>query len=258
MYMTRERTIHENINNASLVFCMRIEQKIKEPPYIPFLEVYTYGLVARFFELSENRVQNAYTSNRHIFTNDCTLISGKDLALYAINQKPLGKHYGYLCEFPNGVMANVAYSANMVFNSRALLHFAVLFEDESDVASRLTKMLDSGDYVKSGYLPTNKPWFLTVGANQAANGDAVICPFVAQQKKERILSNPKPPEKTETKVGCAKKCARVSRSGKVLKVFDSAMDAARYYEIKPHCVYSVLNGQAKTTGADKYMFKYIK
>ena len=67
MYYSRQQSLHRNIDNASLVFCTKIAQKVKEPPYIPFLEVYTYGLVARYFELSES------ASKTHIIRTDICL-----------------------------------------------------------------------------------------------------------------------------------------------------------------------------------------
>lgn len=259
MYYSRERSLHENINNASLVFCTRIAQKVKEPPYIPFLEVYTYGLISRFFELSESRIKNAYNSNRYLFEDDCTMISGRDIAMYATDQKNLGKHYGYLCGFPNGIMAEVSYTTNIVFNSRALLHFAVLLEKESDVASDIAKMIDTGDYQKHGYLRHNTPWFF---AEQERVHETSMCPFVSAQMKTDNHAVDAPPVKLESKANKnTKKCARVDSLGRVIKVFDSAADAARYYGIRGKNIYNVLNGRAQTvnspSGDATYRFRYI-
>ena len=184
------------------------------------------------------------------------MTSGKDIAKYAIEQKSLGKHYGYLCLFPNGVMSDVAFSANIVFNSRALLHFAVLLEKESGVAEDIAKMISSGTYKTYGYLERNKPWFLM---EQETVGKSYTRPFVAQARADSCLLNA-PPEKIESKTSRnKKKCARVDAWGKIIRVFDSAAEAARYYGIRNGCIYNVVNGKSQTTrvGDVQYRFKYI-
>lgn len=165
--------VYNKVADFSLMWCMQLAAHVKKPPYIPFFEVCTYDLVARYFGVTEKRVKNAYNNARHVFENDCAMLTGRDILPVAIESKNMGRSYGYSMTFPNGVIASVSFGANMVFNGRALLQFAVILQNESKVARTISKMLwemifGSPTYAlygtKSSFSSSTvkrvRPWFL--------------------------------------------------------------------------------------------------
>lgn len=166
MLNNQTRIVQNKISEFSLMWCMQLASHIKEPPYIPFFEVCTYGLVARYFGVAEKRIKNAYTGNRHLFKNNTAMLSGRDIAPVAIEKKNLGKSHGYLMKFPNGITTEIVFSANMVFNGRALLYMALILQNESKVAKDIADMLwkitfdwDEKHSFCRNVKPVN-PWFL--------------------------------------------------------------------------------------------------
>lgn len=254
MYLKQiERTIHTNVNNQSLVSCARIAELIKDPPVIPYYEGFTFPLLARYYGLTEKRLRNAYNSNRHIFTNDCTQVSGCQMLHYVNDVKNLGVHNGYLCEFANGVVVQIAYSANMIFNYRALLNFAVILRNESEIAKQIYDVLHKNEYHNWGYLNRKKPWFAEFKEGQEEQPAA--CPYVATIKDDDKPHDDKP-LKTQSKRPNAVRISQLDTNGNAVHVWNSATEAANVLGISKNSVYNCLHGRCKTAGGGKYRFAY--
>jgi len=263
MYQTDEKQIHYEINDASLVFCTQIAENVKATPYIPFFEVYTYGLVARYFGLTEKRILNAYKTNRYRVENDYAILTGKEITPYAKDVKSLGASYGHLCEFPNGVMAEIAYSQNVVFNSRALLHFAVILRDESAVAKKIYDIFDAKRCKNHVYLERKNQWFLTnpneprYAPKAEEKPTEVVCPYMADMaaRKEAATKKSEEPQAKETdgaqkprNTRNAKRCAQLDVHGNVLYTWESGAAAARALGLSAKDIYDVCGGYAKSVG----------
>lgn len=178
---------------------------IKDPPVIPYNEGFTFPLLARYYGLTEKRLRNAYNSNRHIFTNDCTQVSGSQMLHYVNDVKNLGVHNGYLCEFTNGVVVQIAYSTNTIFNHRALLNFAVILRNESEIAKQIYDVLHKNEYRNKGYLNRKKPWFAEFKDEQLA-----VCPYVETMKDDDKPHDDKP-LKTQSKHPNAVRISQLDR-----------------------------------------------
>ncbi len=291
--MNRE-AITEAVNNTTLVCCTKIAAQVKQPQYIPFFEVYTYSLLARYFDLTERRIKNAYTPNRKLFEDNCVTMSGKEIAMVARDTKPLGISYGYLCEFPNGVVIQVACTRNMVFNSRALLIFAHLLRAESLTARKINDALNSEDFVKNNKsLPRMKPWFLAnhieAEHDNVVINQSVLCPYasnhgvseeiaeVEEKAGTEVLEGqmtvpglediepaeavvPEPEKKPGTPYFVAKKCARVDRRGKDLEVYNSLSEAAKKFRVSVGGISRCCLGKQKTVkgrNGKKYAFRFV-
>lgn len=292
--MNRE-AITEAINNTTLVCCTKIAAQVKQPQYIPFFEVYTYSLLARYFDLTERRIRNAYTSNRKLFEDNCVTMSGKEIAMVARDTKPLGISYGYLCEFPNGVVIQVACTRNMVFNSRALLIFAHLLRAESLTAQKINDALNNEDFVENNKsLARMKPWFLAnhieAEHDNVVMNQSVLCPYatntVSQEEleeeevAEKVLegqliipeiektvldttsqiSEERHDKKISNKYFVAKKCAVVSKKGKNLTIYNSLSEAAEKLKVSIDGISRCCSGKQKTVrsrNGKKYMFRFV-
>lgn len=163
MFKSQKYTLHGKISNWNLMWAMRVIAYIKQPPYIPFYEQMTFQQISEYFKVPETRVRNAYKSNQGYFQDDMCVLSGKELAESAVKVQSLGRHYGNILTFANGVMIQAAHSANTLFNARALLHFAVLLCEESELAKEIADKLWAGcqDTSVLSYcrVPHLKPWF---------------------------------------------------------------------------------------------------
>lgn len=244
MYLKQiDNTIHANINNQSLVSCARIAELIKTPPVIPHYEAFTFSLLARYFGLTEKRLRNAYNTNRHIFASDCTQVTGNQMLHYVTDVKSLGVHYGYLCEFDNGVVVQVSYTANMIFNYRALLNFAVVLKNDSDIAKKIYDVLRKNDYHSKGYLNKKIPWFAEIESESASG---VVCPYAK-------ASNIKQVGKINNR---CRKVNQINENGKVIYTWASMYEAANVLGINYSSVNACCNGKAQTAGAGKYRFVY--
>lgn len=273
MYQTREDIIRENISNKSLITCARIAELIKEPPYIPYYEAYTYELVARYFGLTEKRVHNAYVSHRYIFENDCTMVTGKQMLNHVRDVKSLGKSYGYLCEYDNGVVAQISYTYNMIFDHRALLNFAVIFKDESEVAKKIFDVLDKNEFNKYGYLKRKKPWFYEIkdeplhATAKIDDSSPVVCPYLTMvtedNKQNATPSTSSASSKAQSKKYFkTRKVNQLDSNGNTVYVWDSLTEAANILGIDISSIYNCCAGKQKTAGAThrgvegKYRFAY--
>lgn len=253
MYLKQfENKIHANVNNQSLVTCARIAELVKEPPVIPYYEGFTFPLLARYYELTEKRLRNAYNSNRQFFTNDCTQVSGSQMLHYVNDVKNLGVHNGYLCEFANGVVVQIAYSANMIFNYRALLNFAVVLKSESETAKRIYDILHKNEYRNWGYLNRKKPWFAAFKEEQEEQPAA--CPYAAAMKADDKPHDDKPP-KMQNRHNVVR-VGQLDADGKTVHVWTNATQAAKVLGISKGSVYNCLHGRCKTAGGGKYRFVY--
>lgn len=273
LYRTEEFNIHDNIKNASLIFCTQIAEKVKQPEYIPFFEVYTFELIGRYFGLTEKRINNAYKSNRGMLTNDCTLLTGPQILPRARNVRSLGKSYGHFCEFPNGVVAQIAYGYNTVLNSRALMHFAVDLRKESTVAEEIYNLLKKDECECRRELRRMKPWFLThpsepehaVAASD--NHAQAICPYLENLSAEGTSLKDKPPVKAQYRTvqnpsySQTRECLQLDEHGNIIHKWRSITEAANVLGISPTNVYRCCAGITKTTGngrgkPGKYRFTY--
>lgn len=113
---------------------------VKQPPYIPYLELVSLAQVARFFNVTEGRVRNIYNSNMEYFSNDTKQITCKEIEGFAVMKKNRGKRWGCELTFSNGVNVQLPYHKSLVFNGRALLKFAVFLYDGSDTARRIVDL----------------------------------------------------------------------------------------------------------------------
>ncbi len=243
MYLKQiEDTIHTNISNQSLVSCARIAELIKTPPVIPHYEAFTFSLLARYFGLTEKRLRNAYNTNRHIFANDSTQVTGSQMLHYVNDVKSLGVHYGYLCEFDNGVVVQVSYTTNMIFNYRALLHFAVILKDDSEVAKKIYDVLHSNEYRNKGYLNKKIPWFSEIEAEPVTT---VVCPYAEASNSKQTRGNNR-----------RRKVNQLNENGKVIYTWASMYEAANVLGINYSSVNACCNGKAQTAGSGKYRFVY--
>lgn len=274
MYQTNDSAIKREICNSSLIFCTEIAEKVKETPYIPFFEVYTYGLIARYFGLTEKRINNAYKSNKGAFNANCAILTGKEILPYARDSKSLGKSYGHLCEFDNGVVAQIAYSHNMVFNSRALLTFAVILKNESEVAKRIYDILDTYAYKSCGYLNKPMPWFLTnrhqydaepaKATAKVDNHPSLVCPYLATMALDDKQRDEKPVkmQRRAGNTGKSKQINQLDENGIVIHKWSSASEASACLGVSTQSIYKCCQGIHKTVGGaapglrGKYRFAY--
>lgn len=244
MYLKQiEHKIHENISNESLMSCARIAELVKEPPVIPYYEAFTFSLLARYFGLTEKRLRNAYKSNRQFFWNDCTQVTGAKMLHYVKDVKNLGMNYGYLCEFVNGVVVQVSYTTNMLFNYRALLNFAIILKTESDVAKQIYEILHKNEYHYKGYLNQKNPWFAEIKEEPP-----MVCPYAA------MTGNHKPHGDRRNTV----RVNQLDEHGNTVYVWDSASEAANVLGINKSSVYNCLQGKCKTASGGKYRFAYAE
>ena len=257
-------TIKSNLDNSSLLFCTKVAEKVKQPPCIPFFEAYTYELIARYFGLTEKRIYNAYRSNRYMFIDDCAMLTGNKIIKVAKSVKSLGTSYGHLCEFPNGVIAQIAYTQNMIFNSRALLRFAIILKGESEVAAEIFKVLDSDKCGNHGYLPRKKPWFLqldeaTPMETHEDKPAEPVCPFLNMVMEKTNKVKDAPPVKMQKRKDTperTRKCIQFDKNGKPIHVWDTAKQAADALGISVYGIYNCCEGRQKTT-AGKYSFGFM-
>lgn len=274
MYQTEEVRMHDKIRNSSLLFCEQVAEKVKQPEYIPFFEAFTPELIGRYFGLTEKRIVNAHKSNRGMFENDCHLLTGPNFLPRAKDVKSLGKSYGHLCTFSNGVVALIGYGYNRVFNSRALLHFAVYLRKESEVAEKIYNILKKDDSWRD--LPNMKPWFL-IYPNEPAHAVAesdnhveAICPYLAKLSSENAHPKDKPPVKAYDKAAKCKnpnpfqtrECLQLDEHGNIIHKWNSISEAANVLGIAPANIYQCCAGANKSTGGGrgkpgKYRFSYV-
>ncbi len=241
-----EHKIHTNVNNQSLVSCARIAELVKDPPVIPYYEGFTFSLLARYYRLTEKRLRNAYGTNRHIFANDCTQISGCQMLHYVNDVKNLGVHNGYLCEFANGVVVQIAYSANMIFNYRALLNFAVILRNESETAKQIYDVLHKNEYRNCGYLDRKKPWFAEFKEEQEEQPAA--CPYVAMMKDDNKSHDDKP-LKPQSKRSNAVKISQLDTNGNTVHIWNSVTEASDVLGIRKSSIYNCLYGKVRLQAA---------
>lgn len=163
MFKSQKYELHGRIDGWNLMWCMRVIAYIEQPPFIPFYEQMTFRQIAEYFSVPETRVRNAYKTNQYDFKDDMCVISGKELAESAVMVQNLGRHYGNLLTFANGVKIQAAHSANTMFNARALLHFAVYLCEESEVAKKIADTLWEATcnpgVLGHARVPALKPWF---------------------------------------------------------------------------------------------------
>lgn len=266
----RESYIHNSIiDNQPLISCTLIAESVKAPPRIPYYEAYTYALIARYFDLTEKRVRNAYVSNRERFLEDSVIVSGKEILHHVRDYKSLGRSYGHLCEFTNGVVAQISYGTNMLFNDRALIRFAVIFKNESDVAKQIYDILDRNSLF-GGYGQSDRrriPWFYDFSplhtVDKAKSSPSVVCPYLATMSETEKARDAKP-VKMQAKVerGGIKKINQLDKNDNVVCVWNSATEAAHILGINVNNIYHCLAGLNKTTGSSKkgaegkYRFAY--
>lgn len=271
MYNRIESTIHEAISNQPLVSCARIAELVKEPPVIPHYEAFTFSLLARYFNLTEHRLRNAYNSNRWLFDTDCTLVSGAQMLHYVNDVKNLGVHQGYLCEFANGVVAQLAYSANTIFNYRALLNFATVLHGESETAQKIYDVIRDGSFRNKGYLSKKVPWFSELNyADDEPHNNPVVCPYLEaethrkekkpeQKRQENKKPEPRKPNTIEKSIYAnARVVNQLDEHGRVIHTWKSMYDAASVLDINYSSVWNCCNGRSKTAGKGKYRFEYAK
>lgn len=245
-----EQTVYNNINNQPLISCARIAESVKRPPVIPYYEAFTFPLLSSYFGLTEQRLRNAYKAHRYLFEDDCAQVSGKEMRHYSENAKSLGKHYGYLCEFSNGVVAQITNSINLIFNYRALLRFAAYLCNESEVAEEIYKVLKGNERKTVGISNKRVPWF--------AKFDGVVeqkeiklpmeCPYVEAAEATK--------NKPHTTRNVALKVNQLDENGNTLYVWNSASEAATVLGINKGLIYKCLQGKHKTAGNGKYRFAY--
>lgn len=268
MYQTIENSIRANISNQSLITCARIAELVKEPPCIPYYEAYTYSLIARYFELTEKRIHNAYVSHRYIFENDCAMVTGKQMRNHVRDVKSLGVSYGYLCEFDNGVVVQISYTSNMIFNHRALLNFAVILKDESEVAKQIYNILAKNEFNNKGYLKRKKPWFSEIkeeplhATAKAGEVSSMVCPYFASMTFEDKPRDTKP-MKMQSKKHCKTRMVnQLDKNGNTVHVWNSLTEAANTLGVDIASIYRCCTGRQKTSGAmqkgaeGKYRFAY--
>ena len=169
--------LHGKICGFNLIYAIRIAAKVKSPPYIPMYEVFTYQQIADYFKVTEKRVRNVVSSHRHWFDNDYTTLSGKDIEMVAAEKQDFGCHYGVMFVFRNGVKINASHGANTVFNSRAILHFALYLYDESRVAKDISDILYEGFYKNKcalSHLPKAKQWFEYEECEEESDGEMTV------------------------------------------------------------------------------------
>lgn len=257
----RENTIYANISNASLVYCARIAEKVKMPKYIPFYEVCTYGLLADYFDVPEKRVMNAYKSYHYIIENDSTLLTGKEITQYAIDYRNLGKSYGYMCQFANGVTAQLSYSFNQVFNSRALLYFAVILHEECETAREIYNILYSEEYKRFKYLDKRKPWFLTDGAvykfKDIKNQPSVICPYFNNTTSANLEYKVEHKVSETFSYSSKKRVAQFDSSGNYLREWECVSDISRALGISKESIYRNCQGKTNLICSGRFKFQYI-
>lgn len=168
--------LHCKINDFTLIYAMRVLQRAKMPPFIPLYEVMTYRQISEYFNVSEKRLRNIVSCYRNRFNDDYTELSGREVGLIAIDKKDMGCHYGWSYTFSNGVKVhNIAYGTNIVFNARAILHFALYLYDESAIAKGIADLLHKAFYQDLGKVdaPRLKQWFFyEEPQNETNNPDA--------------------------------------------------------------------------------------
>lgn len=272
----RENYIHEAISNQPLISCAKIAESVKTPPCIPYYEAYTYALVARYFDLTEKRVYNAYVSHRNWFHDDCVSVQGNQMLHYVRDVKSLGQSYGHLCEFTNGVVVQISYGANMLFSSRALLHFAIIFKDESDVAKQIYDIFDKnlpfGYELGYGLDKRRKiPWFAEFkteplhAVDKADVSTSVVCPYLATMSEENKLRDEKPMKiQTKDNRSGMRRVNQLDKDGNIIYEWNSLTEAANTLGIDTSSIYRCCTGKQKTAGATqkgaegKYRFCYVE
>ncbi len=261
MYQTIENSIRENISNQSLITCARIAELVKEPPCIPYYEAYTYSLIARYFGLTEKRIHNAYVSHRYIFEDDCAMVSGKQMRNHVRDIKSLGVSYGYLCEFDNGVVVQISYTSNMIFNHRALLNFAIILKDESEVARQIYDILVKNEFNKMGYLKRKTPWFSEIkeeplhATAKANETSSVVCPYFASMTSEDKPHDTKPVKMQSEKNYKTRTINQLDKNGNTIHVWNSLTEAAKTLGVDVTSIYRCCSGKQKTSGG-RYRFAY--
>lgn len=154
-------TEHRKVSELSLIMAMQVAQAVKQPHYIPLYEAMTLQQMAGYFGLTEKRVRNAY-KQRVYFSEESDIVSGKDLADISAEKKDLGRSYGMLLTFVNGLKVNVAFSANILLNARGLLHMAIDLQNESETAKKIADIIHRMAYGRFCWseLPQKiTPWY---------------------------------------------------------------------------------------------------
>lgn len=168
--------INQKISDYNLIRSMRVLQKFKQPPYIPFYTVMTYEQIAEYYGVPEKRVRNIVSGNRKLFECDSWNLSGSDISVVAKNKKDLGKHYGIVFTFPNGIQIHAAYNVNTCFDSTAILRFAIFLSEESRLANQIFEFLRRFYYDLPGSesmhsLPRITPWFMYENNSNSSESD---------------------------------------------------------------------------------------
>ncbi|MCD8376436.1 MAG: hypothetical protein LUD69_05785, partial [Oscillospiraceae bacterium] len=220
-----------------------ILQDAKPLPYIPVFDAYNYELLGRFFDIHEKRLLNAYRTNATRFKGYCLDVSSKQLLVAAKTAKSRGSHYGYLCEFLNGTVAEISVVHNMLFDDKAVMVFAALLARESDIAKTVYEA-----FKERSTLLMQVPWYERQKPQVSVPG------YIEPQTLEQYSSPAQRAHQQAFGEHQSRRCAKLDEAGNIIEEYVSATEAARANGISLVYMYKLCNGVRRS---NKYRFKYL-
>lgn len=171
----------QKVSNLQLVSAMRIISDVKQPPYIPLVEVLTIEQVAKYFGTHTGVISKLYQQNRTLMVNYTDKMCAADIEPYAFEVEDFGKKYSFKkFLFVNGVSVTLSYSKQLVFDARALLMFAVLITEYGNsvgngYAEKIYEILKDDTFSKKRFTPLGKPWYRYNPDDVDIDGNCLMC-----------------------------------------------------------------------------------